>query len=187
MFALIHKEFLSRLVVPFGHRRSLIDPVPSSTLRRSSSAARSACLSLLSKISLQHSLWPSCRAQTAIFFPLASKSFQCNAYKKQGRASEPLGPYITRLSASSVTRRNSRNSNPIMQLLHNLRTPRVGGPPQKNRLGDPRRPRHERHDSTHPGRSMHLNPARALFLQLSTFDFSTPQVQSPPLAQESLI
>jgi len=187
MFTPNLEGFLPRLVVPSGHRRSLIDPVPSSTLRRSSSAARSACLSPLSQISCQRSPRLPRRTLPAIFFPLASKSFQCNAYKKQGRASEPLGPYITRLSASSVTRRNSRNSNPIMQLLHNLRTPRVGGPPQKNRLGDPRRPRHERHDSTHPGRSMHLNPARALFLQLSTFDFSTPQVQSPPLAQESLI
>jgi len=38
-------------------------------------------------------------------------------------------PSSRRVLARFVTRRNSRNSNPLMRLLHNLRTPRGGGYP----------------------------------------------------------
>jgi hypothetical protein len=46
--------------------------------------------------------------------------------KNRGGATSS-SPSSRRLLARFVTRRNSRNSNPLMRLLHNLRTPRGGG------------------------------------------------------------
>jgi hypothetical protein len=184
MFAPNLEEFLARLAVPSGDCQSSLGPVLSSTLRRLSSATRWESLPPLSQISRQPSLWLSNRAQPAIFFPLANKSFKCNAYKKQGRGLEPLGPYITCLSASSVTRRNAHNSNPFMQLLHNLRTPPGGGSHlKKNRRGEPppSAPRASRHN---PPRAKYASQPSTRSLP-STFNFrlSTLQVQSPHLNQ----
>jgi hypothetical protein len=61
---------------------------------------------------------------THLFEP---KSFICNAYKKHGGVGECTAFARHSPLATSATRRNARNSNPLLHLLHNSRRPRVGG------------------------------------------------------------
>jgi hypothetical protein len=62
--------------------------------------------------------------------PVKGKSFVCHSCKKQGAVGESL-PFFARHSprATSATRGNAHNSNPLIRLLHNSRTPGVGGCP----------------------------------------------------------
>lgn len=57
------------------------------------------------------------------------KSFVCRSYKKHGGGVGCRVALLARHSSfgASATRRNARNSNPLMRLLHDLRTPRGGG------------------------------------------------------------
>jgi len=56
------------------------------------------------------------------------KSFVCHSYEKQVGVGSHV-PFFDSHSplVTSATRRNARNSNPLIRLLHNSRTPGVGG------------------------------------------------------------
>jgi hypothetical protein len=60
--------------------------------------------------------------------PVKHKSFICNAYKKRGGVGVD-STFLSPLSslATFATRRNACNSSPLIRLLHNMRTPGVGG------------------------------------------------------------
>jgi hypothetical protein len=56
------------------------------------------------------------------------KSFVCHSYKKHQGVVRHAPLFARHLSLGSpATRRNARNSNPLMRLLHNSRTPGAGG------------------------------------------------------------
>jgi len=59
--------------------------------------------------------------------PVKHKSFVCHSYKKHRGVGCDV-PSLSRRSSfgTSATRRNARNSSPLIRLLHNLRTPGVG-------------------------------------------------------------
>jgi hypothetical protein len=69
------------------------------------------------------------------------KSFICNAYKKHGGVRVGSTFFIPHSTpGTSTTRRNARNSNPTIRLLHNSRTHGVGGTPSsevKHQLSPP--------------------------------------------------
>jgi len=79
-------------------------------------------------------LTPSQSTLSQLLIPLHFNSFRNNVYKKPGgrgpAANPKVGQLVTRHAARLRTRRNSRNPNPLICLLHNSRTPGVGVPGQ---------------------------------------------------------
>jgi hypothetical protein len=86
------------------------------------------------RAALTRSLQPTENKTTLSPFPatltsrVKPKSFVCHSYKKHGGVRVAVDFFARHLSlVTSATRRNARNSNPLKRLLHNSRTPGVGG------------------------------------------------------------